>query len=332
MGKMSDNTEQKTSGRETQELQGHHGMLGAEDGAEDGTSILQKENYELWSKSSRKKEEFERKSKNNKPNKHLDLDMEQMLDVLVHLEDEHAKLGCPEKYMPYKEACHSWAAECLTPDQIRELEKKDWDTFSRRLKNYHKKGNALKLYHILGCTKGRKRFATDSEKQYNMPKSVMNKIAAQSWKIILNGGDLTTKNFKILSLKVALKHDIPILPRGKASEREIDLLLKIIINDTPFTKQLKKSIQRSKNQKLKKTFYPSANFQSRLARRYNLSFKKQYTTRYDLQSLKAELVPTLQQTYALRKAFHIPASKGRIWNIDESMTYRYDEPTRTWTI
>ena len=110
------------------------------------------------------------------------------------------------------------------------------------------------------------------------------------------------------------------------------ILVKMIVNDKAFAKSLNQSIKESKDKKLTKTFYPTATFQSRLARRYNLSFKKSSTTQYDLQSLKAELVPTLQQTFALRKAFSIPGGQGRIWNIDESMTYRYDEQSRIWTV
>ena len=40
---------------------------------------------------------------------------------------------------------------------------------------------------------------------------------------------------------------------------------------------------------------------------------------------------SLEITYVLRELFQIPGGKGRILNIDESMTYRYDQEQKKWT-
>ena len=46
--------------------------------------------------------------------------------------------------------------------------------------------------------------------------------------------------------------------------------------------------------------------------------------------LLCQLVPSLEITYALRKLFNIPVGQGRILNIDESLTYRFDEKAKSW--
>ena len=43
------------------------------------------------------------------------------------------------------------------------------------------------------------------------------------------------------------------------------------------------------------------------------------------------LVPSLEMTYVLTELFGVPGGEGRILNIDESMTYRYDQDGKTWT-
>ena len=41
--------------------------------------------------------------------------------------------------------------------------------------------------------------------------------------------------------------------------------------------------------------------------------------------LLCQLVPSLEMSYVLRELFRVPGGEGRILNIDESMTYRYDQ-------
>ena len=47
--------------------------------------------------------------------------------------------------------------------------------------------------------------------------------------------------------------------------------------------------------------------------------------------LLCQLVPALEMTYVLRELFNIPGGLGRILNIVESMTYRYDQEEKSWT-
>ena len=54
-------------------------------------------------------------------------------------------------------------------------------------------------------------------------------------------------------------------------------------------------------------------------------------TMYSKVGLLCQLVPSLEMTFVLRELFEIPGGVGRIWNIDESMTYRYDPEQKSWT-
>ena len=63
---------------------------------------------------------------------------------------------------------------------------------------------------------------------------------------------------------------------------------------------------------------------------YNLRKKQSDGTLYSKVGLMCQLVPTLEMTFALRKLFNIPGGQGRILNADESMTWRYDEASKSW--
>ena len=52
---------------------------------------------------------------------------------------------------------------------------------------------------------------------------------------------------------------------------------------------------------------------------------------YSKVGLMCQLVPSLEMTFVLRELFQIPGGVGRILNIDESMTYRYDPEDKSWT-
>ena len=45
-----------------------------------------------------------------------------------------------------------------------------------------------------------------------------------------------------------------------------------------------------------------------------------------------QLLPCLEFTYALRKAFGVLVGVGRILNADEVMKYRYDPSSRSWHV
>ena len=62
----------------------------------------------------------------------------------------------------------------------------------------------------------------------------------------------------------------------------------------------------------------------------NPKFKTKSRTFYSKEGLLCQLVPSLEQTFALREIFGIPLGEGRILNADESMTFRYDQQSKSW--
>ena len=66
--------------------------------------------------------------------------------------------------------------------------------------------------------------------------------------------------------------------------------------------------------------------------RFNLKYKKNSKTFYSKEGLLCQLVPSLEQTFALREIFNIPVGEGRILKADESMTYRYDQRSKSWQL
>ena len=93
---------------------------------------------------------------------------------------------------------------------------------------------------------------------------------------------------------------------------------------------LKDNLEASKNIPSKKCFWPTQVCQYRFSKRFNLYEQQSEGTMYSRTGLLCQLVPSLEMTYALRKIFNIPAGKGRILNIDESLTYRFDEKAKSW--
>ena len=66
-------------------------------------------------------------------------------------------------------------------------------------------------------------------------------------------------------------------------------------------------------------------------KRFNLKIKQSQGKLYSKTGLLCQLVPSLEMTFALRMLFDIPGGLGFILNMDESMSYRYDEASRVWT-
>ena len=93
---------------------------------------------------------------------------------------------------------------------------------------------------------------------------------------------------------------------------------------------IKENIEASKNLPDEKCFWPTQVWQSRFCKRFNISEQQDEGTLYSNTGLLCQLVPSLEMTYALRKLFNIPVGQGRILNIDESLTYRFDEKAKSW--
>ena len=66
--------------------------------------------------------------------------------------------------------------------------------------------------------------------------------------------------------------------------------------------------------------------------KFNLKFKMKSVTFYSEFDLLCQLAPSLEMTYMARLIFDVPAEKVRIINADESIIYRWDTNSKTWTI
>ena len=70
--------------------------------------------------------------------------------------------------------------------------------------------------------------------------------------------------------------------------------------DIGFISDLKKVMTKNKNLSNLATWWPTPVWRSRFLRRYNLSFSKNSKTRFYKRELLSALVPSLEQTFALR--------------------------------
>ena len=103
------------------------------------------------------------------------------------------------------------------------------------------------------------------------------------------------------------------------------------MGDDAFCHLLKRNVKLSHGKKLSEVFWPTPMWMSTFMKRFNLKKNVGRGTMYSKTGLLCQLVPSLEMTYALRKLFDIPGGVGRILNIDESMTYRYDQDEQSWT-
>ena len=78
-------------------------------------------------------------------------------------------------------------------------------------------------------------------------------------------------------------------------------------------------------------FRPDQNFRFRFLRQYNLREKVESDIMYTKMGLLCELVPSLELTFALRYLLKIKPGTGNIINFDESMIFRFDESSKSWT-
>ena len=107
-------------------------------------------------------------------------------------------------------------------------------------------------------------------------------------------------------------------------------LLEFCQDDSPFSEALKLALETGKSKNDGDSWWPTAMWRSRFMLEYNMRYGSLGTTLYSQSEYLFQLLPCLEFTYALRKAFGVPVGVGRILNADEVMTYRYDPSSRCW--
>ena len=98
-----------------------------------------------------------------------------------------------------------------------------------------------------------------------------------------------------------------------------------------FADTLKRNIECSKSKPSDKSFWPSPVWISNFMKRFNLKKIQDGVPCTQRWGYCVSSYPSLEMTYVLRELFNIPGGLGRILNIDESMTYRYDQEEKSWT-
>ena len=99
-----------------------------------------------------------------------------------------------------------------------------------------------------------------------------------------------------------------------------------------FASSISSSCRFNSSRAFGESFWLSGMWISRFMCSYNLHFGATGKTMFSKGELFQQLVPSLEFVYALRKAFGVPVGVGRIWNADESMSFRYDSNTKSWVI
>ena len=116
----------------------------------------------------------------------------------------------------------------------------------------------------------------------------------------------------------------------KIDKKDDDLveLLEFCQDDSSFSETLKLALETGKSKNDGDSSWPTAIWRSRFMLEYNMRYGSLGTTLYSQSEYLFQLLPCLEFTYALRKAFGVPVGVGRILNADEVMTYRYDPSSR----
>ena len=99
-----------------------------------------------------------------------------------------------------------------------------------------------------------------------------------------------------------------------------------------FMTRLRQSLAQGEKMSNVDTWFPYPMMRSRFLLQYNIRYGSISDSLYSKSEYFFQLLPCLEFTYALRKAFGVPVGVGRILNADEVMTYRYDPPSRSWHV
>ena len=124
-------------------------------------------------------------------------------------------------------------------------------------------------------------------------------MAADIFKAKALGKQLTAKVIQRLCLRRAMKEEFKI----RNADQEFKNLSTIFNGDIDFISDLKKVMAQNENLSNIATWWPTQVWRSRFLRRYNLSFSKNSKTRFYKRELLSALVPSLEQTFALRIFF-----------------------------
>ena len=130
-------------------------------------------------------------------------------------------------------------------------------------------------------------------------------------------------------LETVLKYKIPLCPPPKTNFKK--QIKNLELSDPELYVILEVKAAEAKDLKPEKSFWLTKVWLSRFMCQYNLDHDMTSTTMYSKRELFQQLVPSLEFVFALRKAFGVPVGVGRILNADESMSFKFDSKSKSWT-
>ena len=112
----------------------------------------------------------------------------------------------------------------------------------------------------------------------------------------------------------------------------MNLLKKFSLRSDDTVALITSQVEKSKDVPDKDCWWPTDSARSRFMRKYNLRYKNRNVTTYSWSSLKDALTPSLIMSSAIRHVFGIKGGEGKSFNADESLTYRWVQKSKTWTV
>jgi len=252
------------------------------------------------------------------------MDIGSKLNYLKDVEICSAQAGYGEGTYAWKKAAEVFASQKWPG---RKLSKKEKNAFKDNGKQWMKKRAQFIIYFLGGGDMSLFYLPHNRVEKFNLDISFQREIAINCYKLIASGDQLTPSRLRKLVLTYCIKKNIPLKPD---SEKGMNTILNFSMNDETFTSSLKKNVKIFKSSR-KRKFWPTNVWCCRFMARFNLRKNLGKGTMYSKSGLLCQLVPSLEMTYVLRELLEVPGGEGRILNIDESMTYRYDLDDKTWT-
>ena len=185
------------------------------------------------------------------------------------------------------------------------------------------------MMHLLGFSKNKQKITQTSNK-HTCPIAIQREITIVCYKIILGGGSLDENTLEKIILSVCMKYNIPLYPKTKDAKRKYEKMLVSHKEDEAFIEALKNYVK--SHEKSSKPFWIVPKWKTNFTRRWNIKYGKTYKTFYSKSALLCQLVPSLEMTFALRELSEIEPGQGQIWNLDESMTYRFIHSSKSYTL
>ena len=159
--------------------------------------------------------------------------------------------------------------------------------FKSAAKKWYKLRDPMLMLELTGLAKGRMRIAPDKKSKV-LSKELQRVIAIRCYKLINSGEQLTSQKLDKIIIKVCLENKVKLFYANKSSQKEMEFLLKININDTPFVNSFNEYMKTQKRIKTPSGPQKSGNHASA---KDSMSDTKNYLTFYSKTDLYCQSCP-----------------------------------------